>query len=398
MSFNANVDLKKNVISGEVSKKILSAIQYNQDIEDALLHTLGITQSDLISLKAQYVKKLTAYKDEKLFPRNLIFYQIIQDKIPSFSWNIRDQHVDITRPKLNKKHVSLLSLLTQNLTLDEPPSLKTRYPSLNTLSPQQYEIVSSLLEAMQIIYPDRIVMDQIVLWLKHGLAGKPLHIFSLACPDYSVEPTGNSFRSFRHTFSKVGAGIGLVAKRILDAMPIIQKAFDQLGIQFTPILAMADYEVLSATNLKNLGVTEKEFLLRLDSSRAAFKRYCKVNIETPNMLDLCGSREYWQNWCIHFQECFRHRDFGRVKLSEKTLLEMVKARKALYTNWFGRKDNDSEYLDILLNQAAEYAVVGKVIAEKFQNCLVLGADHSVFGAFYNVVSPLPVLYLKRFYL
>lgn len=398
MGQNHSLCTQKAAISGEISKAILGAIQRQQDVEVTVLANVGLSQAAFLSLQAEYAEIRKLKYPHQFFPRNLIFYEMIQKRVPAFSWQVREHHVDMTRPKLNKRDVSLLSLLTQKLDFDAPTSLRTQYPMLAHLPESQDSIIAELLANLQIIYPDRAMMKQVIAWLDRGLLGEPLSVFSLVCPDYSVEPTGNVYHSFKHTFKEVGGGIGLVAKRILDALPLIDCAFKQLGVNFTAIVAMADYESLSEANLKNLGVSSRTFLSRLESSRKAFVNYSKVPIQAVNILELCGGETRWLALCSDFQKAFAERKFGATVLSEKTLLEMVKARKSLYSRWYGPKQHDSEYLDILLNQAAEYAVVGKIVLEHYPNALVLGADHSVFGPFLNVPAPLPVLYLKRFYL
>jgi hypothetical protein len=393
--FAKGIIQKKNLIGGEVSKTILSAIRRQCKIDLAILPK-EIHATKIAQLQKLYNETLNENQYQQDFPRNKVFYNIIKSKIPAFSWKTCGKNVVFNIPKISNLEPSLLSLLLLDIEFDNS-SIVHRYACLKGLPEElSYEIIQ-LFEKIQVISPDKENMQRIVTWLNAGLSGETLYIFSLACPDYSAEPTGDSQYPFRHTFNEVHSGIGLIAKRILDAVPVIKNSFEKFNIDFIPILAMADYEIIAEINLKTLKISSDEFLKRIESSRNSFKKACSVRIETPYVTELCGGYEKWNDIYSCFRDRFKKNDFGTARINEKIINEILKARKQLYARWYGFKERIEEYLPILVEQAAEYAAVGEIVSRTYKNCLILGADHSVFAPFYNINRSTPLLYLKRFY-
>jgi hypothetical protein len=393
--FAKEIIQKKRLISGEVSKKILSAIRHQCKIDLTLLPK-EIPATKIVQLQKIYDESIGENQHQQGYPRNNIFYNIIKSKIPTFTWEIRGKNVVFNIPKIANLEPSLLSLLLMDIKFDNSSTMHP-YSSLKELPKSfLYEVVQ-LFEKIQVIYPDKENMQRIVTWLNAGLSGETLYIFSLACPDYSVEATGDSQCPFRHTFNEVHSGIGIIARRILNAVPIIKHSFAKFNIDFIPILAMADYEILTEANLKTLKISSDEFLKRIESSRNSFKKNCSIHIETPHVTELCGGYEKWKDIHSCFRDRFKKNDFGAARINEKIINEILTARKKLYARWYGFKEKIEEYLPILVEQGAEYATVGEIVSRTYKNCLILGADHSVFAPFYNINQPIPLLYLKRFY-
>ena len=54
-------------------------------------------------------------------------------------------------------------------------------------------------------------------------------------------------------------------------------------------------------------------------------------------------------------------------------------------------------LEKLISQAAEYALMGKLINEKYENVFVLGADHSKMSKFYSLLNNTLTIYIKKNY-
>ena len=67
------------------------------------------------------------------------------------------------------------------------------------------------------------------------------------------------------------------------------------------------------------------------------------------------------------------------------------------------RTEQKQYLDILIEQASEYATMGSLVKSKFKNVMILGADHHRMADFYNLENDdakpnLPVIYLKKNYI
>lgn len=148
-----------NLIRGRRSKKILYAICSDQPIDSTRLPK-EISPKKLEELRALYQEK----------------NQGNQNSMPS-----------------------LLSLMVLDLKLEQ------RYPCLKILPKPVITELENLFRDIQIIYPNNEAMKPIAEWLHQGLLGNTLYTFSMACPDYSVEQTGDDPQCpFRHTFNSVG--------------------------------------------------------------------------------------------------------------------------------------------------------------------------------------------------
>jgi len=81
---------------------------------------------------------------------------------------------------------------------------------------------------------------------------------------------------------------------------------------------------------------------------------------------------------------------------KKNVLEIFNARKNLYSNWFPNH-NDKFYIDVLLEQGAEYASMTEIILKKFSNPLIIAADHPKMKFFYNLNKEIGLAYLRKVY-
>ncbi len=159
---------------------------------------------------------------------------------------------------------------------------------------------------------------------------------------------------------------------------------------------MADYEILSEATLNKLKISKDIFLQSIESSVQAFKT-TSPQIDSFMLTQLCDGLTNWQNLYTHYRERFRQGDFGKSKLTTEKLIEIATSRQDFYERWFGPQNSFEDYISILLDQGAEYAVVGNLVAKHYPNCLIMGADSSLFAEFYCIDKRIPSLYLKRYY-
>ena len=78
------------------------------------------------------------------------------------------------------------------------------------------------------------------------------------------------------------------------------------------------------------------------------------------------------------------------------VLEIVESRAHLYASWFPTLDK-SKYLEIVIEQGAEYTTMGDLFYKKYKNLCVLAFDHSKMKIFYTLNNSFPVLYGRRRY-
>jgi len=90
-------------------------------------------------------------------------------------------------------------------------------------------------------------------------------------------------------------------------------------------------------------------------------------------------------------------NFGNSNINSKELGLICDARKPLLYKWFG-KISDEQILEVVKWQGAEYAAMGEIAKNHYENPLVIGADHFKMQPFYQVSGDLPVLYLTSNYM
>lgn len=385
---------RHRLIRSKLSNKILWAIIHNT----SLAH---IKLPEWIDInKIEEVRKLYNIKAQSIshhVPRNLVFYHIIKDKMPTFSWSTDGSTTDITTPRIENIHPSIMSLLLENFDIEQDSFLHRKYPYMNQLSSSVVGHIAVFMEKTKCLYPENNIMQAIIKWVQAGLDGEKLTVFAPICPDYSTQETDDPNYKI-YTFDEVGSGIGVVAQSILNAIPAIIELIKNLNLDIEIIIVTGDFEAYNISNLDRLRISTEEFLLRLRKSNLAIQKACDYPIKTIMATDLCNGYQAWQETTQELQEMFENHDFGKSGLTEQKLLDIISARKALYDRWAKIYSTKEEYIPQLLTQGVEYSALGRIFAKYRKNFMILGADHSVMGPFYNIDRTIPILYLKKAYI
>lgn len=392
-----------NLIYGNASRDILKALIKNQPVNKTMLPD-GVTSEQIEKIRLSYLNKVQEMGSAEV-PRNLLFYHMVKEKFPDVSWEITTNkdlntllnNVIIKAPRVNGLRPSLLSLLLDRVDVQKDTNLHRKYSCVEELPASIVEKISALMETIDVIFPTEREMQGIVNWFLKGLNGEEVTIFSPICPDYSVEETGNKEYPFRHTFNHVGNGIGLIAQRILNAFPLVEAVLKKCGIKVNFIVGLGDFETLAESNLKRVKITKEEFVNRCKKSKIAFQNACLFPTEVYMITDMCGGYQTWLDMFEHFREKLRNNEYGASELSPKKMFDIIEKRKNLYNRWYGKKDFLVDYLPYIINQGAEYAALGEILAKLKSHCLVLGADNDAMAPFYSIKQAIPTLYLKRYY-
>lgn len=358
---------------------------------------------DLVELRLRYQRVLRdRLENRPAFPRNLPFYLLVQDKYPDFRWEVVEDDAGTPRvhfenmPTLGKLRPSLLSLL-----LDRVPATSNRSDmlalQLADLPPELVDALRDTFVRADAARPTPAEIEEIGQWLRKGLAGEELTVFTPICPDYAYEETGNPALPYRVTFDGLGDGIGIVAGRALLAVPLFVENMRRCGLNVHSVIGSGDFEAFSTENLERLKLSETQFLDKVQSSSDTFRAQCTIEVESLMITDMCGGRSGWERLIDETHRRLESRDYGEARLDPKSIRRILAARKKLYEAWFERGPDPEAYLDVLHAQGAEYAVMGKIVAQRYAHPLVLGADHPAMRPFYGVHGRMPVIYLRGVY-
>lgn len=390
---SAHQIIKQNyLVPGKISRIILNKIINNEDIKREDL-PVYINQNQINELKKLYQTKLIELQKNQIKPRYLPFYHLIKEKYSSFIWNT-DNYV--FAPRVGNLRPSLLSLLLGLVSENNDSILNRKYPFITQIPNSVIKHLDEFMSLCNIYYPSVNEMKEFIQLLILGLNKKKLTVFVPICPDYAFKYTNNPQCPVEFTFNGLGSGNGIIAQWILNTIKNLSDFFHKCEIKVEFVVAMADFEAFVEENLKAFNMEKEEFLKRVFMSKEAFKKACPISARVIMFTELCAEQK-WLYYMDKVKGMFEQKNFGASEIDNNLLLGIVANRKLLYRKWYGERESLNEYIQIALNQGMMYAVMGMIISEYYENCLVFAADNKVMRYFYSVEKKIPTLYLKKRY-
>lgn len=389
-----HIKQRYGLLPTDLSKEVLRRLSMG---ELNFLDRFPPAQSNkLMRLRDRYLE-IRAQLADQPGPRNLPYYLLIKEAYPEFNWVECPTQIQIESYFKGFKP-SLLSYLLGIVPKDEVAT-SARVSRLTTKGVQ----VSVVERCLEVLYAegacrlDAADLHRLGLWLAKGIRGERLTLVSPVCPDYACTP-GES-RQYRFTFEGVGSGVGLAAARLFESLPALLALWvDELGLPIVQHhVLLGDFEAFSTKNCERVGLTQAEFLDRLEGSCKSIDAVAGQTVQSGLFCMLCGGEE---GWLREYAEMKRRLEAGEFGILEERIKasEIAKARTRLYQRWYPDVVSKAEFFEsLVVAQGLEYAAMGKVIVESFENPLVLAADHQRMGAFYNLAVDLPVIYLDRNY-
>lgn len=290
-----------------------------------------------------------------------------------------------------------------------PPSVVARvlsaagsYPAFDT--PAGHRFLVLLMHEMRVCSMHPRVISAVASWFQAALAGERVTFFAGVCPDYATD-------CGRYTFSDVGDGVGLVASRVMEVLPALQRFITNMRLDARLVVAIGDMEVFPDSASRRFGISREEFLARLQRSQVAFRSAAEAVapgigeiLDTPMLTDLLpgagpaydlGSRmSLWdQRQHIVRLAVDAHGLAGPLPMGEHTLESIATSREGFYRQWFGPRLPARHHL---FGQVMDYAGIG-AIADQLPHALMLRADSACMEPFVHGGSPTAraVVTLKR---
>src|SRR5436190_1307977 len=84
-SFNQKININHDFIDGKTSKNILWAIMNDIPLKQEDL-PINVSLEQITILREAYKEKLEEQTERITYPRNEIFYKMIREKYPKFTW------------------------------------------------------------------------------------------------------------------------------------------------------------------------------------------------------------------------------------------------------------------------------------------------------------------------
>lgn len=371
------------LVNKKKSREIINFIKDKKKVVNFKLYKDDLNKIEEIRREYNILNK----KTKANVPRNLPFYKIIKRKYNDFSWSKINDHYDINFNTKNlNQRVTLASLLLEKVTKNTEPKSKKDKKNI---------LIKKFLES-NIFVKINLENKKLFFKLINSLNKyDELVIVSPVCPDYSAIKKAPGIYEF--TFKSLNSGIGVITEKLLDNLDKIHSFFKSLDIKFKHVVAIGDFEALSKDILKNLSITEKQFISKLRISQKKLLKNTKCKIEVPLFTEIDGGLENWKKiYKLNYSK-LKNNNYGKSKINKKIISEIAQSRLKLYEKWF-KNITKKRLNEIILKQGAEYTTMGDMVTNKYKNSLVIGADHFRMSDFYKVNSPtLPVFYLKNNY-
>lgn len=377
----------------EISRKVLKGIANEKfDVIDLLPEEL---RDRVFKIHHGYREKVSSASGQ-IKCRNMPYYFLIKDMYPQFNWVEGGNQIQVETYFRGFKP-NLLSYLLELIPKEEIANT-ARVARMGSQG-----IKVNWIEQCQRVFAQEDVcrlsdadIARLERWIAKGISGEPLTIVSPVCPDYSA--TAGETRKYRFTFESVGTGVGLSCGRIFESLAALRRLFTDLGLNnITHHVCVGDFEAFSAENVKRVGISTEEFVSRNRKSCESITAATPTPIISGLFTDLCGGRAGWEQEYASMLRRFEAHEFGPLR-GNPLFREIAEARKPLYKRWFDVNDAPDEFFEsLVVSQGIEYATMGKIISDRFDNPLILGADHHKMGRFYTMAADLPVVYLNRNY-
>ena len=370
------------LVNSKISKEVTKNIINNQKID---FNKLQISNYE--NEVNDIVKLYNIFKSQKKDNyRNSIFWEIINKKykkIKIYQTSRRQNHkqdkIDINIENLNENlgfKPSLLSLMIFDKEINEVLKYGEFFYKLKKIC-----------NLVEFNFFERISL------IKNLSKNNQINFISPICPDYDYIKIAPNL--YKYTFDKLNTDIGLIGNSIVSFKNQLLSLFKENNFTLNYHIYYGDFEAYSKSNCKRLNVNEKIFIDRLKLSVKKLKNKFPEAKEVGLLVSNLSTKN---DWVINYKKNYLKlkRLFSSDKNFKNIILKILESRMSLYNNWFPDLKKE-DYINLILNQGAEYATRGDLFYKKFNNFCILGMDHFKMAFFYCTNHKIPLLYGRKIY-
>ncbi|WP_017905122.1 hypothetical protein [Pseudomonas asplenii] len=351
------------------------------------------------ALRNQYTELRKSFGNKTLPVSNYLFYMMLKDKYSEFDFELPKNskarvltniHVFKTKGRIPSIAALLLS--------DEHAAksfVELKYTNVEHI--ERYgSALTQLLTDGGLMPPTQTAMEGIVAQINRSKSlGRRLTIVSAICPDYSYVTDAEG--KPRYTFTHVGAKPGLAGDKLLKVDGALAEFAGAVGVPLEHKLFGGEFEYISFNRNANSASARDEFLDKVYQQLSTIGNQLTAPAVTGSFFELCGDEQGWHERHQAILQRLRSGDYGQTGLDHGQMEEIFESRRPLYSKWFVGQ-SDEIIWNNFLSQAAEYALMGGIFLEAYQDFVVLAVDHYKMEPFYSFFGPVAVLYVKTDYL
>ena len=370
------------LVNSKISKEVIKNIINNNKID---FNKLQI--SDYEKEINEIIKLYNIFKSiKKENHRNSIFWKIINKKYKKIKiyqtlrkQNQKENKIDINIENLNENlgfKPSLLSLMIFDKEINEILKFGEFFHKLKKIC-----------NLIEFNFFERISL------IKSLSKNNQINLISPICPDYDYIKIAPNL--YKYTFNKLNTDIGLIGNSIINFKNELQSLFKENNFILNYYIYYGDFEAYSKSNCERLNINEKIFIDKLKLSVVKLKNKFPEAKEIDLLVSKLSTKYDWVKY--HKKNYLKLNSMFSSNINFKNnILKILESRMGLYSNWFPNLKK-KDYVNLILNQGAEYTTMGDLFHKKFNNFCILGMDHFKMAFFYCINNKIPLLYGKKIY-
>ncbi|MDX1899175.1 hypothetical protein RBB72_29515, partial [Pseudomonas aeruginosa] len=214
-------------------------------------------------------------------------------------------------------------------------------------------------------------------------------------PDYSHSSDAEG--KPRYTFERVGDQPGLAGAKLVSAGQAVAELARARQVEIRHAILGGEFEYLSFNRNPATGETREGFLGKVERQLERIAGALPCPAATCSFFEMCGGEDGWHRAHGEIVQRLEQGDYGQTGLDYPALESIFLSRLPLYEKWFASQSREQIWASFV-SQAAEYALMGKLFGERFDNFVVLAVDHYRMEPFYSFFATVPTLYIRTDYL
>lgn len=385
-------------IDSRLSRNILKSISYGLPLAEVVPdHTYAQLETRLGELKRRYLELRISHGARELPFSNYLFYLILQSRHQEFDFKLRQGNSVVTNIHRFKSKGRIPSLTTLLLAdaVNAKSELELKHPDIPQLDRHARDI-ERWLAAGNVMPPSERALRGLVEALERAAGeGRPLHLVSAACPDYSHSSDAEG--KPRYTFERVGDQPGLAGAKLVSAGQAVAELARARQVEIRHAILGGEFEYLSFNRNPATGETREGFLGKVERQLERIAGALPCPAATCSFFEMCGGEDGWHRAHGEIVQRLEQGDYGQTGLDYPALESIFLSRLPLYEKWFASQSREQIWASFV-SQAAEYALMGKLFGERFDNFVVLAVDHYRMEPFYSFFATVPTLYIRTDYL
>ena len=360
-------------------------------------HTYAQLETRLGELKRRYLELRISHGARELPFSNYLFYLILQSRHQEFDFKLRQGNSVVTNIHRFKSKGRIPSLTTLLLAdaVNAKSELELKHPDIPQLDRHARDI-ERWLAAGNVMPPSERALRGLVEALERAAGeGRPLHLVSAVCPDYSHSSDAEG--KPRYTFERVGDQPGLAGAKLVSAGQAVAELARARQVEIRHAILGGEFEYLSFNRNPATGETREGFLGKVERQLERIAGALPCPAATCSFFEMCGGEDGWHRAHGEIVQRLEQGDYGQTGLDYPALESIFLSRLPLYENG-SPASRASRSGPASSPQAAEYALMGKLFGERFDNFVVLAVDHYRMEPFYSFFATVPTLYIRTDYL